>query len=228
MPDRPDADLTDGAPAPEPLSDEPGGPSTASPAEALAAIRSSQESVRRQLQVSSTALFAAWGIAFLLAYTALYVGYDEIEQMPSAWALLVLAVCVVSAMAFTAIHIARRTAGIRGQSARVGAMYGWSWVFCFGFAMVIFGAVADAGAPPLAMSILTNAVSLLIVAALYMAGGALWQEWRMFALGAWFAVIGSIAAIVAPPNGYLVQAIAGGGGFLLAALAAVVVERRRS
>lgn len=203
-------------------------PDLGTPADALAAIHASQRSVQAQTRVSSTALFTAWGIAFLVAYTALYLGYDETAQTPSAVSLIVLAVCIVSALVFTAVHIARRTAGIRGQSARVGAMYGWAWGLCFGFAMVIFGAVADAGASPLAMSILTNSVSLLIVAALYMAGGALWQEWRMFALGAWFAVIGAVAAIVAPPDGYLVQAIAGGGGFLVAALVAVVLERRRA
>lgn len=198
------------------------------PAEALAAIKASQERVRQQTHVSSTALFATWGVAFLIAYGALYVGYSEAAQTPRGWSMLVLAACVVGAMVFTGVHIARRTAGIRGHSARVGAMYGWAWVLCFLFASVIFGAVAAAGAPPLALSILTNAVSLLIVAALYMAGGAIWQEWRMFVLGAWFAVIGSVAAIVAPPNGYLVQAIAGGGGFLVAAAAARVIERWRS
>lgn len=210
-----------------PLGDEPE-ERAASPAEALAMIRESQDSVREQTRVSSTALFTAWGFAFMAAYGALYLGYDRQAQTPRGWSMLVLAVCVVGAMVFTGVHIARRTAGIRGQSARVGAMYGWAWVFCFLFAMVIFGAVGAAGAPPLAMSILTNAVSLLIVAALYMAGGALWQEWRMFALGAWFAVIGAIAAVVMPPDGYLVQAIAGGGGFLVAAVAARVLSRVRS
>lgn len=199
-----------------------------SPAEALAAIKASQQAVRQQTQVSSAALFAAWGAAFVIAYTALYIGYDEQAQMPRVWASIVLAVCVVTAIAFTAIHIARRTAGIRGQSARVGAMWGAAWLLSFLFASVIFGAVGAAGASPLVMSILTNAVSILIVAALYMAGGALWQEWRMFALGAWFAVIGAIAAIVAPPNGYLVQAIAGGGGFLVAAFASAILSRRKA
>lgn len=209
------------------VSVEPEAPEPGSAAEALAAIRSTQAEARTQLQPSSTAMFAVWGVAFVLAYTALFLGYDADAQTPRGWSLAVLGTCVVGAMVFTAIHIARRVAGIRGPSARVGAMYGWAWCLSFAFAFVIYGAVAAAGAPPLAMSILTNAVSLLIVAALYMAGGALWQEWRMFALGAWFAVIGAVAAIVAPPNGYLVQAIAGGGGFLVAALAAVIVGRRR-
>lgn len=204
--------------------DEP----SASPAEALAAIRDSQDKVRKQTQVSSTMLFTAWGIAFVIAFPALYVGYDEQVQAPRAWAMIVLAVCIVSAMVFTGVHIARRTAGIRGQSARVGAMYGLSWPLSFLSAMAIFGAVGASGASPLVMSILTNSVSMLIVAALYMAGGALWQEWRMFALGAWFAIIAGAAAIVSPPNGYLVQAIAGGGGFLVAALASVVLARRRA
>lgn len=210
-----------------PFDGEPGDDVT-SPAEALAAIKASQENVRQQTRVSSTALFTVWGFAFLIAYTALYFGYSEEAQMPQGWSMLVLAVCVVGAIVFTGVHIARRTRGIRGQSSRVGAMYGFSWVFCFMFASVIFGAVGAAGASPLVMSILTNAVSLLIVAALYMAGGALWQEWRMFALGAWFAVVGSVAVFVMPPNGYLVQAIAGGGGFLAAAITATIVERRRA
>lgn len=201
---------------------------TTSPAEALAAIKASQDAVREQTNPSAPAMFAVWGVAFLIAYTALYLGYAETAQMPRGWSLLVLAACVIGAMVFTAVHIARRTSGIRGTSAKVGAMYGWAWPICFVFATVIFGAVADAGAPPLVMSILTNAVSLLIVSALYMAGGALFGEWRMFALGAWFAVVGSIAAIAAPPEGYLVQAIAGGGGFLVAAVAARVIERWRS
>ncbi|WP_156253435.1 hypothetical protein [Pseudactinotalea terrae] len=201
---------------------------TASPAAALAAIKASQETVRQQTRPSAPAMFAVWGVAFLVAYTALYLGWSEEAQTPQGASMLVLAVCVVGAMVFTGVHIGRRTRGIRGTSARVGAMYGWAWCLCFLFAMVIFGAVGAAGAPPIAMSILTNAVSLLIVSALYMAGGAIWQEWRMFALGAWFAVIGSVAAIVAPPAGYLVQAIAGGGGFLVGAVAARVIERWRS
>lgn len=201
---------------------------TASPAAALAAIKESQDSVRQQTQPSAPAMFAVWGVAFLVAYTALYLGWSEAAQSSRAWSFIVLAVCVVGAMIFTAVHIATRTRGIRGTSAKVGAMYGWAWCLCFLFAMVIFGSVAAAGAPPIVMSILTNAVSLLIVSALYMAGGALWQEWRMFALGAWFAVIGSVAAIVAPPAGYLVQAVAGGGGFLVGAVAARVLERWRS
>ncbi|GAB2609322.1 hypothetical protein [Pseudactinotalea suaedae] len=221
--------MTEPREADAPLGDaEDDGEVTVSPAAALAAIKASQEAVRQQTHPSATAMFTVWGVAFLISYSSLYLGYSESAQMPRGWSMAVLGACVVGAMVFTAIHIARRTSGIRGTSSRVGAMYGWSWCICFVFAMVIFGAVADAGAPPLAMSILTNAVALLIVAALYMAGGALFGEWRMFALGAWFAVVGSIAAIVAPPEGYLVQAIAGGGGFLVAAVAAQLIERWRS
>lgn len=209
------------------MTDQPELDGATSPAEALAAIRASQEAVRQQTQPSSAAMFAVWGVAFPIAYTALYLGWDEAAQTPRGWSMLVLALCVVGALAFTAAHIVRRTAGIRGQSARVGAMYGWSWVLSFLFASVIFGAVADAGAPPLAMSILTNAVPWLIVAAHYMTGAGVFGEWRMFVLGAWFAVVGSVGAVVGPPNGYLVQAIAGGGGFLLAALTAGVLSRRR-
>lgn len=198
------------------------------PAEALAAIRASQEAVRGQTRPDSTRMFVVWGVAYLVAYVALYLGFDREGQTPGGWSLAVLGVSVVAAMAYTAVHITRRTSGIRGSSAMVGRMFGWAWVLGFGFAAVIVGSVAAAGAPPLAVSILANAVFLLVVAALYMAGGALWREWPMFVLGAWFAVTGAVAAIVTPPNGYLVQAVAGGGGFLVAALATALLARREA
>lgn len=197
-------------------------------AEAMETIRAQQASSRRALEPSTELLLGVWGVAFAVGYLALHTGYDPERQAPDGWSFLVFAVCIAGAMVVTAVHIARRTRGIRGTSARAGAMYGWAWAVAFVMASVIFTAASRAGAPPLVMSTLTNSVSLLIVATLYMAGAALWQEWRMFALGVWFAVVGSVAALVLPPTAYLVQALAGGGGFLVGAVVGLVLARRRT
>ena len=54
-----------------------------------------------------------------------------------------------------------------------------------------------------------------------MAGGALWQQRSMYAIGTWMIATAGAASLVAMPAGYLVMALAGGGGMLLAcALAA--------
>ena len=203
--------------------EEPG-----SPEEMLAALRAEQANVRRQTVPNTTAMFAAWGVAFVIGYTALYVGWQPDVGSPAGWSLAILAVAIVAGLVFTGTHLARRTAGIRGRSNRVGLMYGSAWFLSFVMAGVIYGSVASLGTPPIAMSVLTNAVGLLIVASLYMAGAAIWQDWRMFVLGVWFIVVGSIAAVITPPNGYLVQAIAGGGGFLVAALVSVLLVRRQA
>src|SRR5690606_118782 len=107
------------------------------PAEALAAIRASQEAVRDQTRPDSTRMFVVWGVAYLVAYVALYLGFDREGQTPGGWSLAVLGVSVVAAMAYTAVHITRRTSGIRGSSAMVGRTFGWAWVLGFGFAAVI-------------------------------------------------------------------------------------------
>ena len=57
----------------------------------------------------------------------------------------------------------------------------------------------------------------LLVAALYMAGGAMWTDRAQFALGAWIALSTVVAAAVGPPGLLLVMSLAGGGGMLVAA-----------
>ncbi len=60
-------------------------------------------------------------------------------------------------------------------------------------------------------------VPALLVAALYMAGGAMWNDRAQFALGAWIAVSTVVAAAAGPPGLLLVMSLAGGGGMLAAA-----------
>lgn len=226
MSDRRDRD--DLVAGPGPLGPEADDPvSTAAPAEMLAAIRAQQEVARKRTEPSTALLFSVWGVVYVVGYLTLWWGFDDAGLSPAPWAFLVFAAAIVSGVAITAVHIARRTAGIRGVSSQVGAMYGWAWIICFAMAASLFGALArfDLSAP--AMATITNTVSMLIVSALYMVGAAIWREWRMFALGAWIAAVGSVSAFFDPPASYLVQAIAGGGGFLLAALVVGGILGRR-
>lgn len=198
------------------------------PAEMLALIRSQQDTVRKGTEPSGPLLFGAWGVAWLAGYLVLFVSGTQERGLPAGWAFAVFGLLLVSAMVFTGVHIGRRAVGVRGASAAVGAMYGWSWAVCFAVVFLILSGVARAGASHEVMQILSNSLSCLVVAALYMAGGALWREWRMFALGVWIALVAGGAALLGPPSSYLLMAVAGGGGFLLGAAAGVVVDRRRS
>ncbi|MFD2794228.1 hypothetical protein ACFS27_11780 [Promicromonospora vindobonensis] len=199
-----------------------------SPAETLRMIQRQQEAARDATEPDGRLLFGAWGLAWLIGYLAMWITARDTGS-PEGWAGWVLAGCIVGAMAFTIVHSVTRTAGTRGTSARIGAMYGWTWFLAFTTFGVLIGAMGDAGASPEVMAIAANGFACLVVGLMYIAGGLLFDENRMSAVGAWMLVTAGLAAFAGMPNTYLVMAVAGGGGFF----AMVVVEqgirsRRRS
>ncbi|MFV0251881.1 MAG: hypothetical protein ACK5H2_00910 [Beutenbergiaceae bacterium] len=191
----------------------------------LAVIRAEQERTRAATAVSSTLLFGVWGLALLLGYLVLNLGYDPDTFTPRPLAFAGFGVLLIGAIAFTIVHIVRKSIGIRGRNAAAGAMFGTAWFVGFIMLQLIFNGVARAGAEPIVISILANTGSLLIVAVLYMAGAAIFSEWRMFVLGIWLAAVGGAAALMSLPDSYLLLAFAGGGGFLLTAVITQIVRR---
>ena len=196
------------------------------PAALLALIAAQRENTRRRTSPTMAVIGTAWGVSWLLGYLALYLTFDGVTS--PWWAFLIFVGLLVLAMVVTAVHTARRVSGLGGDSATVGAMYGWGWIIGFVAAALIFASVARAGAGPEVMAVLSNAVSALVVGLMYLAGGMLWREGRMFALGAWIALIAGLASLIGAPTTYLVMALAGGGGFLVAAIVDAVVTRRRT
>lgn len=200
-------------------------PPGSDPAALLALIAAERERTRRRTAPTLAVIGTAWGVAWVVGYLTLYVTFDGVSS--PWWAFVVFIAALLLAVVVTAVHTARRSAGLSGESATVGAMYGWTWVVGFVAAFLIFASAARAGVTPELMALLSNGVSCLVVGLIYMAGGMLWREWRMFVLGAWIAVIAGVASLAGAPVIYLVMATAGGGGFLLAALLDGTVGRRR-
>jgi hypothetical protein len=215
----------------DPTSDrpaEPGDPANLDPAETLRMIRQQQEAARDATEPDGRLLFGAWGLAWLIGYLAMWFSARATGH-PEGWAGWVLAGCIVGAVGFTIVHSVTRTAGLRGTSSRVGAMYGWTWFLGFTVFGVMLGAMGDAGASYDVMAIAANGFACLIVGLLYIAGGMLFEEVRMYAVGVWMLVTAGLAAFAGMPNVYLVMAVAGGGGFLvMVAVEHVIRIRRRS
>lgn len=202
-------------------------PAGTDPAALLALIAEQRATTRRRTEPSLAVIATAWGSAWLIGYLVLYLTARS-ASTPPPWAFGVFAALLGLAIAVTAVHIARRFAGVSGESATVGAMYGWTWLIAFLVAALVFGGAVRAGATPEVMAVLTNGVSCLVVGLIYLAGGMVWREWRMFALGGWIAVIAGVASLTGAPTLYLVMALAGGGGFLVAAAVDAVTKRRRT
>lgn len=198
-------------------------------AASLALIHAQQEHVRDRGEPDARLLFAMWGTAWLGGYLALFLtARTSPTFQPSALAFAVFGVVLVGAAVGTVVHVLRRSAGVRGPSARSGAMYGWSWFLGFLAVYLVNTGIVNAGASDEVIAIAWNSTSCLVVGVLYMAGGALWQERPMFALGVWIVIVTGAAAVVGMPWTYLVMAVAGGGGMLVLALGDQVRRVRRS
>ncbi|MFY0407053.1 hypothetical protein [Solicola sp. PLA-1-18] len=201
------------------------------PAESLALIEAQRARVRDAVEVDGRVIFAAWGVAWLVGYLALHATTRETAAGPSPSGLgfAVFGVLLAAALVTTVVHISRRTAGVRGESSRIGAMLGLGWAVAFVTVFAVMAAVmrSEVADGPMA-GVLANTIPCLVVGVLYLGQGAAWQERTQFALGAWICLVTAAAAFVGVPDLYLVMALAGGGGFLVGAAAEQVLRGRRA
>ena len=230
----PDTSRAPAAPAATPTTPASTSEPTLDAAEGLRIIAAQTAKVRSR-EPDSRAIFAAWGVAWLVGYLALYltatgrVGQprvlDGVDQ-PTAWAFAVFGLSIIGAMAFTIVHSIRANAGIQGVSASFGAMYGWTW--CLGFVgmSVMLGGLARAGAGAEVMALAANACACLLVGVLYMSGGAFWQDRPQYAIGVWIILVAAVAVFAGLPQTYLVMAVLGGGGFFVGTVLEHLRRRR--
>lgn len=189
------------------------------PAESLALLRAEQSRAARSFAVDTALLYAAWGLAWAVGFTAfaLHGGPDPVVAWSPVVPGLVLFAGLVGAGVLTAVHTAHRTRGITGPSELAGALYGWAWSIAFVALALLVNATAAALGDDRVHAVLWPAGSGLVVGLLYLMGGALWRDRTQYALGAWLALTSCAAPFLAAPGQHWVMAVAGGGGFLVAA-----------
>lgn len=183
----------------------------------MALIEDQRAQVGRELDVNPVVLYTAWGLAWTLGFTAFALTAGEVVAAPRWAAGIVFFALQITAMVITTVHVTQAARGIRGVSAEVGAMYGWSWALGFGALAFINTGLVRLGLTDEQTAVLWPASSLLIVGVLYLAGGALWRDRFQFGLGVWVLVTDAVSVFAGTPANYVVLAIAGGGGFLVAA-----------
>lgn len=199
------------------------------PAASVALIAEQRAKVQAATDVDGRLLFGVWGVAWLIGFWLQWAawGDDPLIHLSYGAALAVFGMLLITAMVVTTVHIARRSAGIRGTTSTQGAMYGWAWFFAFAGIGVLGHALDSAGASAEVVSMAMTASSTLLVGVLYMAGGALWRVRIQFVLGAWICLVTIVATLVGTPNMLLVMALAGGGGMLVAGVVEAVRRGRR-
>ncbi|GII89125.1 hypothetical protein Ssi03_71150 [Sphaerisporangium siamense] len=187
------------------------------PEETLRIIEEQQRSTVRRLGGDPLLLHAPWGLAWLTGFGALFAHYAY-GAISSNTAITVLFAGMMLAMAASAYGQSKMVGRVRGQSSQRGMMYGLAWAF--GYASVIAIDVRLSPLlPPEETGLLWAVTSMALVAALYVAGGAIWRDWTMFFLGTGLAVFNLVGAVAGPTVHALLMCVGGGGGFLVVGVA---------
>ncbi|MFF4614903.1 hypothetical protein [Nonomuraea jabiensis] len=192
-----------------------------SPEEMLRVIEEQRAATARWLHGDPLLLYAPWGIAWLLGFTAFFLHYGldgrpyaPISQMQ---ALAVLMGAQIVAGAVAAFGIVRMNKGIRGDLTARGTMYGYAWFAGMMLVVVIATRVSDL-LPPDESGLVWGGASLMVVAVMHMAGGAIWLNWPMFFIGAWVAGVDAVGVLLGAGWHALLTAVLLGGGFIVAGL----------
>ncbi|SDR14151.1 hypothetical protein [Thermostaphylospora chromogena] len=199
------------------------------PAEMMRLIEEQRAVAVRRLGGDPLMLYAPWGLAWLVGFGALFLHYGLSGEpyLPiSYWtALTVLFIGMAVAAAVTAYAGWKSATHLRGVSQDRGMMYGLAWPA----ALIMVAAIAlrfgrPENLPPQEIGLLWASLSILVVATLYMAGGALWREWPIFFIGVHLFVLNLVGLVAGPGWHALLTAVGGGGGFIVAGL---LMRRRR-
>ena len=190
------------------------------PRAALAAISTTQANTRKALGPNVTVLYLVWAATYLLGYGLLHATTHGWIAIGYPAALLIGAAILLAAIIYSAVLGIRSGTQIRGDSRFAGMAYGFSWMG--GFATVAVFSIALSNllpnAPQTTVGWIINSVAILVVALMYMAGAAIFQDRPMFVLGACFTVL-NVAGLLAGPGAFMaIFAIGGPVLFMTAAL----------
>lgn len=198
------------------------------PRTALAAINQTAAATRASMEPNVAVIYFAWAAAYLLGYGLLHGAAFAWLPLSYPTALAIGGAILLAAVAYTAVLGIRSGSQIRGDSKFAGMAYGMSWMG--GFATVAMFSIAFARLMPdsaqLTTGWLINAVAILVVSLMYMAGSAIFQDRAMFVLGACFTVL-NIAGLIAGPNAFI-AIFAVGGPILFIAAGILIIARRRT
>jgi hypothetical protein len=192
-----------------------------SPEEMLRVIEEQSVATAKWLYGNTVLLYVPWGVAWLLGFTAffLHYGLDGHSYAPISQnqALAVLMGAQIVAGAVAAFGIVRMSRPVRGDSSARSTMYGYAW-FAGMLLMVLIAIRMTPLLPPDESGLLWAGSSLMLVAVLHMAGGALWLNWPMFFIGAWVAGVDALGVLLGAGWHALLTAVLLGGGFIVAGL----------
>ncbi|GGN69869.1 hypothetical protein GCM10010112_35800 [Actinoplanes lobatus] len=191
------------------------------PTEALDLIRQERANTGRALTPDPRLMYWPWGLTWLIGFGLSFLRYGPdgrtLVALPEWVPLFALTALMIAAGLFTGLVGARSSRSVSGPTSRQGIWYGIAWSAGFTGLAVVFGRISEV-LPEHLMGLLWGGGMVALVGALYMAGGAIWNERTMFTLGAWISAVNVVGVLLGPGWHALVASLAGGGGMLAAGL----------
>ncbi|MEU9834043.1 hypothetical protein AB0D67_21185 [Streptosporangium sp. NPDC048047] len=192
-----------------------------SPQEMLRLIEQQETAAAERFTPNPVPHFLAWGVAWLAGFGALFLSYGlsgrPYAPVPIWTALVVLWVLTVAALVISAATMWQLRSPVRGASQERGTRYGMAWGLGFLGVWTVgirFGQLL----PPAETGLLWAGLSMMTVAMLYVAGGAVWNDRTMYLFGAGLAVLNAAGVMAGPGWHSLLMAAGGGGGSIVAGL----------
>jgi hypothetical protein len=200
------------------------------PAGMLALVQRQQESVGIQRGGFAATIMAAWGVAWLLGFVALWLidGIKPNFSLPLALGVWIFVGCMVIAIAISAVLGIRGSRGVRSsrQSSFTGTVYGMTWsVASIGLVAIGGGLYAHGMTAELANFFYPSAF-IFLAGVMYISAGAMWHTVPSVVGGGVLVVVAAVGGYLPYPWHYLFFAVAGGGTFIVLAAHSALRTRR--
>ncbi|WP_105567029.1 hypothetical protein [Microbacterium halophytorum] len=198
------------------------------PAEMARVMAEQQRALDQRTARLGGALLVIWGVVWVLGYTVKWsqvgaLGGNPLFRIPAPAVDIAIAALVGGALVVSGIIGARMGRGVRGPSARTGALYGWTISIGTAAVVMFTVALARAGLDEEALALVFPGAFTLVFATLYMVGSALSGTRTPFVVGLVLCLATIAATTVAVPNHWLVYAASGCTFFVAAARSGRVV-----
>jgi hypothetical protein len=187
--------------------------------EAAAVVQDARARARKELVICAPLVYAAWGLAVLLGYGAMWLSVRGQHPYtgPSGGSIAVLVGLAAVAVAAVVVMISKTVAGIDGRSARDRSII--LRTYATGYLILLCVQVAiKSSVSSRTFAVVAFAGPLLLAGLTYVLASALRLDRTAFALGAWLVIVGVSCAWQAPAAILATCALAGGGAFLLMAV----------
>jgi hypothetical protein len=188
------------------------------PAESLRLIREEQANLARTLIPDPRLMYWPWGFAWVIGFGLIFLRFSPggrvLVDMPPWLPSTVLLALLVAAGIVTGVVGSRAGRQVAGPSSRQGLMYGLTWTVAFTGMSFVFAQFTDA-LPDDRQSLLWGGGMVALTGALHMAGGAMWNDRNLFALGAWTSLVNVVGILFGVGWHPLIVAVAAGGGMFV-------------